>query len=158
MNSVPDSTSTHRAEDLLSGLLSDPQALNRIASLIRSATEGASSGEEASLEKFDLAHSDLPVQDSTPAARVVSTDGLAAMLSDPAMLEKLPQMIAVIKPLLGSLSASAPPKENVPAHDPATCRNNLLLALKPFLSPHRRDAIDTMLRISHLGNVFSQLK
>ena len=72
------------------------------------------------------------------------------------MLERLPQIIAVMKPLL---AAQAPPKPS--AHEsrsPEACRNNLLLALKPFLCAERCDAIDSIIRISQLGAVFSQLK
>ena len=163
MNPSPEPTSTASTSDLLTGLLSDPQALNRISAMIRAATE-AVTGDPTSAEASSAPRSDLPPQntDSAPvvssAAPTASTDGLAAILSDPAMLEKLPQMIAVMKPLLGSLTAPQPKQEKDTDQSPTACRNNLLLALKPFLSPHRRDAIDTMLRISHLGNVFSQLK
>ena len=148
--------------DLLTGLLSDPQALDRISAIIRDATEPASNENTPQQEEKSAQRSDLPVHDpdSTRAvsASAMPSDGLAAILSDPAMLEKLPQMIAVMKPLLGALSVPPQKTGSVPPSDPTACRNNLLLALKPFLSPHRRDAIDTILRISQLGNVFSQLK
>ena len=103
-----------------------------------------------------------PNESTAPSAQTSAEsamgDGLSAVLSDPALLEKLPQMISVIKPLLGSVvlptpdsaTHNAPPKQNA--------RDGLLLALKPFLSARRCEAIDTMLRINQLGTVFQQLK
>ncbi len=162
MNQSPDPTGNTGSIDLLSSLISNPQALNRISSIIRAAAEHAPDENTPPAEEFSAPRSDLPPQESngtqTVSAPAVPIDGLAAVLSDPAMLEKLPQMIAVMKPLLGALSAPQQKQEKATEQSPIACRNNLLLALKPFLSPHRRDAIDTMLRISHLGNVFSQLK
>ena len=72
------------------------------------------------------------------------------------MLEKLPQILSVMTPLL-SAAAPKPPqsKQEMSLQD---CRDNLLLALKPFLSGERRDAVDTIIRISKLGTVFRQLK
>ena len=37
-------------------------------------------------------------------------------------------------------------------------RDGLLLALRPFLSPERREALDTLLRIARLGSVLRQIR
>ena len=87
-----------------------------------------------------------------------STDLLATLLSNPAMLEKLPQILSALKPLL----AATPPQESAPAavvlHDPVVDRDNLLCALKPFLSKERKEAVDSILRISKLGEFLKQMK
>ena len=98
--------------------------------------------------------------DRPKAAMSASTgagDGLAALLSNPEMMEKLPQLISVIKPMLGTLSPTIPP---TPSHaaSPDADRDRLLLALKPFLSQKRCEAIDNMLRIGKLGSVLQGLK
>ncbi len=74
-------------------------------------------------------------------------DVLSGLLSNPEMLAKLPAMIETVKPMLQNLSS--PPredKERLPKeHDR---RAALLLALKPYLSPHRCEAVDYIVKIS----------
>ena len=105
-------------------------------------------------------------QSSTSTASAASlgknggNDALSSLLSDPALLQRLPQILAVMKPLLNAAppsqeahQASAPQKGATDNH-----RDRLLLSLKPFLSPSRCQAIDTMLRIAQLGELFGQIK
>ncbi len=129
--------------DALSTLLSDPNTLEKI----RSMAGQLSSQATAPLEN-------PPSLSANPSA----TDGLASVLSDPDLMAKLPQMMAMLKPMLsvnGGLDKPAPPNRPKSAED---CRNDLLMALKPFLSPERCNAIDTMLKISKLGTVIRQIK
>ena len=129
--------------DMLSNLLSNPDMMEKIHAIAEQIPTGVSSGESAKL--------DAAVSKNEPTA-----DGLAAVLADPQMMAKLPQMVAVLGPLLGSggSNQATPPREK----NAEACRNDLLLALKPFLSPERCHAIDTMLRISKLGSVIRQIK
>lgn len=95
------------------------------------------------------------------------TDGLGAVLSNPELLAKLPQVMAMLRPMMEQSAAqtAAPPADApaVPASAPAAekkptdNRTALLLALKPFLSEDRRNAVDAMLRISALGDVLRRL-
>ena len=95
------------------------------------------------------------------------TDGLGAVLSDPELLAKLPQVMAMLRPMM---EQAAPPSAAPPTDAPAAAalspvagkkptdnRTALLLALKPFLSEDRRNAVDAMLRISALGDVLRRL-
>lgn len=95
------------------------------------------------------------------------TDGLGAVLSDPELLAKLPQVMAMLRPMM---EQAAPPSAAPPADTPAAAALSpvagkkptdnctaLLLALKPFLSEDRRNAVDAMLRISALGDVLRRL-
>lgn len=87
-------------------------------------------------------------------------DGLSALLSNPQAMEKLPQVIAAIRPLM---AASAAEEKSVTtaasvSTESAACRDRLLLALKPFLSPGRCEAVDAILQISRLGAVFKQIR
>lgn len=94
----------------------------------------------------------------TPTA-VPSVDGLSALLSNPQAMERLPQVIAAIRPLMMASSAEKQETEHSSAHtDAVGCRDRLLLALKPFLSPRRCEAVDTILQISRLGAVFKEIK
>ena len=93
---------------------------------------------------------------ATPTSAPVGSDGLSALLSNPEMMEKLPQLISVIKPMMGTIP---PPQTAQPkVSSPDAQRDQLLLSLKPFLSKKRCEAIDNMLRIGKLGSVLQGLK
>ena len=97
-------------------------------------------------------------------------DGLGAVLSNPELMAKLPQIMAMLRPMMEQQTAAPPPQSgNEGAETPATAspiaplkkttdnRSALLLALKPFLSEDRRNAVDAMLRLSTLGDVLRRL-
>lgn len=86
-----------------------------------------------------------------------AADILSGLMSNPEILAKLPAMIETVKPLLQNLSP--PPKEAVKEEQPH--KNNehdrraaLLLALKPYLSKQRCDAIDYIVKISGITEMF----
>ena len=97
-------------------------------------------------------------------------DGLGAVLSNPELMAKLPQIMAMLRPMMEQQTAAPQPQSgNEGAETPATAspiaplkkttdnRSALLLALKPFLSEDRRNAVDAMLRLSTLGDVLRRL-
>lgn len=96
-------------------------------------------------------------------------DGIGAVLSNPELLAKLPQVMAMLRPMMEGAAAqqpSPPAPEGAGApvsakesatRPPTDNRTALLLALKPFLSEDRRNAVDAMLRISALGDVLRRL-
>lgn len=97
-------------------------------------------------------------------------DGLGAVLSNPELMAKLPQIMAMLRPMMEQQTAAPPPQSgNEGAEIPASAspiaplkkttdnRSALLLALKPFLSEDRRNAVDAMLRLSTLGDVLRRL-
>ncbi len=97
-------------------------------------------------------------------------DGIGAVLSNPELMAKLPQIMAMLRPMMEQQTAAPPPQSgNEGAETPATAspiaplkkttdnRSALLLALKPFLSEDRRNAVDAMLRLSTLGDVLRRL-
>ena len=147
MEQAPNQTAHSDASplsDTLSTLLSNPEMMEKIRSIA-----GQLSSQPAA-----------PVTENPPAlsANALPADGLASVLSDPDLMAKLPQMMAVLRPMLSANVGSG--KSLDPPHPRSTedCRNDLLLALKPFLSPERCNAIDTMLRIAKLGTVIRQIK
>ena len=139
--------------EMLGALLSNPELLGRIGSIIASATQKVGETDNKAPQAAHApnveAHVGAPPSGAIP-------DGLGAALSDPALLEKLPQIISMIKPMLSLLSQTQAPISS--AAPPAICRDQLLVALKPFLSPSRCEAVDSIIRISKLGVLFAQLK
>ncbi len=85
---------------------------------------------------------------------------LQDLLSNPAVMEKLPQVMAMLAPMMNNSktdeeakAVSASPRRFNPQS-----RESLLCALKPFLSPQRQTAVDSIMRISQLGHILQQLK
>ena len=145
---------------LLGALLSNPEWMGRMQNLLSSALSAAEKKPSGSDEGIPTPPPTESQEPSAPASNPMGNDGLAKLLSDPALLAGLPQIIATVKPLLSSLSiptSAVPSKEASPKSIPV-CRDNLLLALKPFLSPKRCQAVDSMLRIAKLGEILGQLK
>lgn len=99
---------------------------------------------------------DIPNGRVTPAP---PTDLLGGLLADPALLSKLPSLLGAISPLLrgggnsadGSGAANGPhPARKLPDRHTA-----LLRALKPYLSPERRRATETLLVMLELWDALS---
>lgn len=95
------------------------------------------------------------------------TDGLLGALSNPELMAKLPQIMAMLKPIITPADAPSVPTAtdrnalavSTPIKRPHTdCRDDLLLALKPFLSPARCEAVDTIIRLSKLGTVLKHMQ
>lgn len=162
VSNMPNAASMSTA---LGAILKDPELLEKIRTLVSGASISNLSTNESAVEasaqnaKASSNAGRETAAEADQTDRPVSSDGLSSLLSNPAVMEQLPQMVAILRPML---AASTPPAEAkaviAQAPSPALCRDNLLLALKPFLSPSRRDAVDTMLRIAKLGSVFEQLR
>ena len=135
---------------LLGNLLNNPALLSGIGEMLGNTAEHSSPG-------------------SSPS------DGLSKVLSDPSLMAKLPQIMAMLQPMLADTPAQPQTSEAekaIPAPSEATpamahaipqaprrdCRDDLLLALKPFLSPARCEAVDTIIRLSKLGAVLKHLQ
>ena len=69
----------------------------------------------------------------------------------PEMMAKLPQMMAALAP------SAAQGTDRASLHD-AEKRKKLLAALKPYLSGSRRDAVDSIARMTELTDLLSTLK
>ena len=74
----------------------------------------------------------------------VSTSLLGAV--PPELLAKLPALMGALGPILGTGGGKNDEK------------TQLLLALKPYMSPQRCDAIDKLIMLGRIGEVFKQLR
>ena len=131
----------------------NPQLLQMLGSLLGSAGNSSAERTDASQNPTE----------SPPK------DGLATLLSNPAVLERLPQIMSMLGPIAKTAlqnndpqkavaPSAAPPIPPAPTATVSNSRDQLLLSLKPFLSPRRCEAVDTMLRIAKLGTLFQQMK
>ena len=96
------------------------------------------------------------IASAPPDSGGTSADGLAALLSNPALLESLPGILATVKPLMASMTP--PPRLQETHKSLPDRRDDLLLALKPFLSTERQQAVDMILRLAKLGILLRHLK
>lgn len=143
--------------ELAQGLFSNPELLQKIRGILGTVSN------QASVTEADTALSSLTekqqTHESTAPQNSISSDGLASLLSNPEILEKLPSVLAAIKPVLSSLPPPAPsPTKESGRRSAPDCRNDLLLSLKPFLSNQRQDAVDAILRIAKLSTLLGQIK
>lgn len=79
-----------------------------------------------------------------------------ALLSNPALLSALPALLENLSPLLGSPGGgvgSSPTATRPHAVDRHTA---LLCALKPYLSPHRRETAETVIRLCRVWDALEK--
>ena len=141
------------ASTLLGSLLSNPDLIRNISSML--GASGTSNAESTPTSP--------PPQSQTEKSEAV-TDGISRVLSNPEMMAKLPDVMKMLAPMMQQTQTA--PEASVPAiatpspragYDRRGCRNDLLLALKPFLSPERCRAIDMLLGLSRLGDALQKM-
>ena len=76
--------------------------------------------------------------------------GLGALFSQPELMLKLPGLLQVVQ----SLTEPTPKGQSGKPASPV----NLLTALRPYLNDHRRQALDTMIKVSRLSESLKSLK
>ncbi len=130
-NKESEKTSEASAPDLsrvMEGILAHPELISTVAAALGKSVPAVSPSKE----------SDTPPAAATPAVALPK--------------EISPEAIATIAPLLSGLSGLGGAKGSPPSKkdDPRAC---LLVALKPYLSAGRCQAIDDMLRLATLSEV-----
>ena len=86
--------------------------------------------------------------DAAPSEK--STQSIDSLLSNPDIMSKLPDVINVIKPMMDG-------EKSQQSHS-IDKRIGLLVAMKPFLSAKRCEAIDYIARMSKLSDTLKTLK
>ena len=132
---------------LLGKLLSSPDLMKNLSSVL-----GASGT------------ADPTASVSASASAENAGEGISRVLSNPEMMAKLPDVMKMLAPMMqqGSSSGASVPAVTAVSHgggerDRRGCRNDLLVALKPFLSPERCRAIDMLLGLSRLGDALQKM-
>lgn len=148
--------------DALSSILSNPELMAKI-----SAIAGSLSGGEQST-----------VADAPPPGNVAPS-GLASALNNPQLLSKLPEVMATLAPILSGGNGGGETQHGEPSEQKNDASNNddpsvpvasiktdvpcrahrtaLLCALKPYMSPRRREAIDYIIKIDRIGDLLHTL-
>lgn len=81
---------------------------------------------------------------------------LGALLSDPAVLTALPSLMENLTPLLGSLGRGVGSAPNTARPHTLDRHTALLCAIKPYLSPHRRETAETVIRLCRIWDALER--
>ena len=136
------------SENPLAALLADKELLAHLSEIAKTLkTDTAPSAQtDASTPSQDATAENKPQRNDAAAS---IEDPLSLALSSPELMAKLPDVMTALTPILkGENTKKAPPDR----------RTALLLALRPYLSPGRCEAIDYITRIGKLGDVVKNLK
>lgn len=145
--------------EALGRLMRDPSLLSRIGEIVKTAAEAPPSEETAAAPSPKDAQNAPPEEASAKAEAETETEtekspslpvGASPLAASPALLEMLPALLSSFggRPLSGTGRGKGPMGE----------REALLCALKPFLSPARREAVDTVLRVARLRELLQGLQ
>ena len=93
-----------------------------------------------------------PEEKNAPA----STTGIPQI--SPEMLSRLPQMMSALSPLVSGMRDKTGGKDGASGGAPgdAEKRKKLLAALRPYLSSQRKDAIDSILKVTEMTDLIGQ--
>ena len=114
-------------------------------------------GNKELMEKISGIMGGAPSEAEAKKSETQAPSGIGDVLSNPDLMAKLPQVMAVLRPMLSEGGQKPPPKKDGKA-DAAGHRMALLYALKPYLSPKRCEAIDYIARISKMGDLMKNIK
>ena len=150
---APKSVTSAETGTLLGSLLSNPELLRNLSSLLGKPSEGTRESETSPSTNMSL-----------PENGEAVADGISRVLSNPEMMAKLPEVMKMIAPMIQQkqatqgvpVPASVAPSQGK-GQDRRGCRNDLLIALKPFLSSERCRAIDMLLGLSRLGDALQKM-
>ena len=81
---------------------------------------------------------------------------LGALLSDPAVLTALPTLMENLSPLLGGLSRGTGSAPNASRPHTVDRHTALLCAIKPYLSPHRQETAETVIRLCRVWDALER--
>ena len=130
-------------------LLAHPEILSMVANALGKG--GAPSGSQAPAQTAQL----QPTQEEPPAMgnNLPPTEADTAEVGATGSAAPAPtDLVATLAPILSELGGKGRLQSRKDDH--RTC---LLRALKPYVNPARREAIDYMIRLSQLSDLFKQL-
>jgi len=136
-------------ENPLAALLADKELLSRLSGVIETMKSQATPPPADTPSPTPTEPADGAQETATSTEPTLSPDALSAVLSNPELMAKLPDVMTALTPVL---------KGNSPKKAPPDRRTALLLALRPYLSEGRCEAIDYITRIGKLGDVVKNLK
>ncbi len=142
VNAEENANAPLQISDAIDRLLANPELLSTVASAI-----GAQAPTNITAKKESEAtdgNSDTETKIDTLSASVSAENDIHS---------KLPELMANAAPIIAALSGG-----RKGGKAPDDDRTRLLCALKPYVNPHRRDAIDTMVQLARISEVIKTVK
>ena len=139
------SGSTFDVSSLIGTLISNPDSLSKMSEILAKATSSMQSGESPPSEEFsanseaDKTTNDNFTQNSENSTPTFQNSDAGEIIS------KLPHILSKLS--------------SVKAEDSIATKQQiaLLLAIRPYLSDHRKELIDTFIKMNYLGAIFKNL-
>lgn len=132
--------------DAIDRLLANPELLSTVASAIgvQPPTDTNPTDKEFESEPKTTQTDDKISEDSENASAKPTQKDISS---------KLPELMANAAPILAALSGGGKGGK-LPDDD----RTRLLCALKPYVNPHRKEAIDTIVNLARISEVIKTVK
>ncbi len=140
-----ESTVGANASQALGTLLQDPDSMSKIGSILSKyigEENESNSPPSAENESKESAPPPVSASESENSGNITPTLQSSA---PPDILAELPRLMSLFSPSKSEVSAAE--KQQI----------NLLLAIKPYLSEHRRELIDGYIKMSQFGEIFKKL-
>lgn len=132
--------------DALDRLLANPELLSTVAAAI-----GASPPAEVGGNTINSQKNDTNNDSEAEAKKDSESEAVSANTHSEDISQKLPDLMSNVAPVIAALSGRG-------GKQPDDDRTRLLCALKPYVNPHRRDAIDTMVQLARISEVIKTVK
>ena len=140
VNAEENANAPLQISDAIDRLLANPELLSAVASAIGVPTPTNAAAKKES-EATDGDADTMTKSDTVSASAPAEND----------IHSKLPDLMANAAPIIAALSGKG-------GKQPDDDRTRLLCALKPYVNPHRRDAIDTMVQLARISEVIKTVK
>lgn len=162
-NDTAKSGTTPDVAEAFQVLLGNEELLKNIRSLFAQPTQAEKTADAPTTDTAESPPHIAENREESPAQQgevLPPVSDLRELLNNPAVAQKLPQLLAMLGPMM-QRGKEEPAEQEVTTgakkFNPKS-RENLLRALKPFLSPGRQNAVESIMRISQLGQILQQLK
>ncbi len=130
---------------LIGNLISNPEALSKISDIISNATSEHRGDNSPHSNEIESNTEDIPSQTPEYSLNNGETSPTFQNFEMGSILSKLPETLSKISSLKAEDSIAT--KQQIA----------LLLAIRPYLSEHRRELIDTFVKMNRLGTIFKNL-
>lgn len=139
------SGSTFDVSSLIGTLISNPDSLSKMSEILAKATSSMQSGESPPSEEISA---------NSEADKTINDNFTQNSENSPPTFQNSDagEIISKLPHILSKLSS-------VKAEDSIATKQQiaLLLAIRPYLSDHRKELIDTFIKMNHLGAIFKNL-
>ncbi len=162
-NDTAKSGSTNDVAEAFQALLANEELMKGIRSLLTQSAQATAQVDTDSAEAPAPATTEKEEQATETAQQgelLPPVADLQALLNNPTVAEKLPQLLTMLAPMMrhGKEEHSTQEVEAESKKLNSASRESLLRALKPFLSPGRQTAVESIMRLSQLSQILQQLK